>query len=89
MLKSLRSAPGPGRQLSPMLGPRHVTRMRIQAALLKAAIDEGSSWHLAFEVSLQEGVKGPLIHDGMRDLILMTCTLDSPFGCRLFNQIGI
>ena len=38
-----------------MLGPCHVTRMRIQAALLKAAIDEGSSWHLALEVrSLHE-----------------------------------
>jgi hypothetical protein len=33
------------------LGPRHVLRMRTKALLLKACIDEGSSWQLALQVA--------------------------------------
>ena len=38
-----------------MLGSRHVAIVRLQAALLKAAIDEGGSWTIALEVSLLIG----------------------------------
>ena len=34
----------------PGLGRHHLLRMRLNAALLKAAVDEGSSWQVALEV---------------------------------------